>query len=80
MRMTETAARIGMNATQSARQRPADAGQLTTARDMALLGMALVKQFPEYYGFFHTQNSISARPKSDRVSSFLDLYAPMPTA
>src|SRR5689334_23713281 len=39
VRMTETAARIGMNATQfrNASGLP-DAGQLTTARDMALLG------------------------------------------
>jgi D-alanyl-D-alanine carboxypeptidase len=55
-RMTETAARIGMNATQfrNANGLP-DAGQLSTARDMAILAMALVKQFPEYYGYFHTQ-------------------------
>ena len=47
VRMTETAARIGMNATQfrNASGLP-DPGQLTTARDMALLAMALVEAVP----------------------------------
>src|SRR5262245_53423486 len=42
-RMTETAARLGMNASQfrNANGLP-DAGQITTARDMAILAMALV--------------------------------------
>jgi len=77
VRMTETAARIGMNATQfrNASGLP-DAGQLTTARDMALLGMALVKQFPEYYGFFHTQEFYLGKTKVGPGIKFLDLYAP----
>jgi D-alanyl-D-alanine carboxypeptidase len=76
-RMTETAARIGMNATQfrNASGLP-DAGQLTTARDMALLGMALVKQFPEYYGYFHTQEFMLGKTKIGPGIKFLDLYAP----
>ena len=55
-RMTETAARLGMSGTQfhNANGLP-DPGQITTARDMAILAMALVKSFPQYYGFFHTQ-------------------------
>jgi D-alanyl-D-alanine carboxypeptidase len=77
VRMTETAARIGMNATQfrNASGLP-DAGQLTTARDMALLGMALVKQFPEYYGYFHTQEFYLGKTKVGPGIKFLDLYAP----
>jgi D-alanyl-D-alanine carboxypeptidase len=77
VRMTETAARIGMNATQfrNASGLP-DSGQLTTARDMALLGMALVKQFPEYYGFFHTQEFYLGKTKVGPGIKFLDLYAP----
>src|SRR4029450_6058913 len=77
VRMTETAARIGMNATQfrNASGLP-DSGQLTTARDMALLGMALVKQFPEYYGYFHTQEFYLGKTKVGPGIKFLDLYAP----
>jgi D-alanyl-D-alanine carboxypeptidase len=76
-RMTETAARIGMNATQfrNASGLP-DAGQLTTARDMALLGLALVKQFPEYYGYFHTQEFMLGKTRIGPGIKFLDLYAP----
>jgi D-alanyl-D-alanine carboxypeptidase len=76
-RMTETAARIGMNATQfrNASGLP-DAGQLTTARDMALLGLALVKQFPEYYGYFHTQEFMLGKTRVGPGIKFLDLYAP----
>lgn len=32
-----------------------DAGQQTTARDMALLGIALRKRFPQYYAYFSKQ-------------------------
>ena len=76
-RMTETAARVGMNATQfhNANGLP-DAGQLTTARDMAILAMALVKQFPEYYGYFHTQEFMLGKTKVGPGIKFLDLYAP----
>lgn len=76
-RMTETAARIGMNATQfrNASGLP-DGGQLTTARDMALLGLALVKQFPEYYGYFHTQEFMLGKTRVGPGIKFLDLYAP----
>jgi D-alanyl-D-alanine carboxypeptidase len=76
-RMTETAARIGMNATQfrNASGLP-DPGQLTTARDMALLGMALVKQFPEYYSYFHTQEFMLGKTRVGPGIKFLELYAP----
>lgn len=33
-----------------------DAGQQTTARDMALLGIALRKRFPQYYAYFSKQS------------------------
>ncbi len=77
VRMTETAARIGMNATQfrNASGLP-DGGQLTTARDMALLAMALVKQFPEYYSYFHTQEFYLGKTKVGPGIKFLELYAP----
>jgi D-alanyl-D-alanine carboxypeptidase len=77
VRMTETAARIGMNATQfrNASGWP-DPGQLTTARDMALLALALLKQFPEYYGYFRTQEFYLGKTKVGPGIKFLDLYAP----
>jgi len=77
VRMTETATRIGMNGTQfrNASGLP-DAGQLSTARDMALLAMALVKQFPEYYGYFHTQEFYLGKTKVGPGIKFLELYAP----
>ena len=76
-RMTETAARLGMNGTQfrNANGLP-DAGQITTARDMAILAMALVKEFPQYYGFFHTQEFMLGKARVGPGIKFLDLYAP----
>jgi D-alanyl-D-alanine carboxypeptidase len=76
-RMTETAARIGMNGTQfrNASGWP-DQAQITTARDMAILAMALVKQFPEYYGYFRTQEFMLGNMKIGPGIKFLDLYAP----
>ncbi len=76
-RMTETAARLGMSGTQfrNASGWP-DPGQITTARDMAMLAMALVKQFPEYYSYFHTQEFYLGKTKVGPGIKFLDLYAP----
>lgn len=76
-RMTETAARLGMTATQfrNANGLP-DAEQVTTARDLALLGVALVKDFPQYYGYFHTQEFMFGKQKIGPGIKFLDLYAP----
>ncbi|MPZ35970.1 MAG: hypothetical protein GEV13_34285 [Rhodospirillales bacterium] len=77
VRMTETAARVGMNATlfRNANGWP-DPAQITTARDMALLAMALLKQFPEYYGYFHTQEFMLGKTRIGPGIKFLDLYAP----
>ena len=76
-RMTETAARLGMNGTQfrNASGWP-DPNQITTARDMAVLAMVLVKQFPEYYGYFHTQEFMFGKARIGPGMKFLDLYAP----
>lgn len=51
--MTRKARSLGMNATtfQNASGLP-DAGQVTTARDMARLGLALVRDHPKYYHYF----------------------------
>jgi D-alanyl-D-alanine carboxypeptidase len=77
LRMTETAARVGMNATQfrNANGLP-DQGQITTARDMAILAMALVKEFPQYYGYFRTQEFMLGKMRVGPGIKFLDLYAP----
>ena len=75
--MTETAARLGMNATQfhNANGLP-DAGQLTTARDLALLAMALVREFPQYYGYFRTHDFMLGQQKIGPGIKFLDQYSP----
>lgn len=55
-RMTATAKRLGMNATvfRNANGLPNDA-QFTSARDMATLGLAIQRDFPQYYGVFQTR-------------------------
>lgn len=76
-RMTATAARLGMNSTQfrNANGLP-DPGQITTARDMAILAMALAKEFPQYYAYFHTQEFMLGKIRVGPGIKFLDLYAP----
>jgi D-alanyl-D-alanine carboxypeptidase len=53
--MTAKARSIGMRSTvfRNASGLP-DPGQVTTARDMALLGMTLRRRFPQYYSYFST--------------------------
>jgi D-alanyl-D-alanine carboxypeptidase len=55
--MTAKARQIGMRGTtfRNASGLP-DPGQITTARDMALLGVALRKRFPQYFPYFSTKN------------------------
>lgn len=55
--MTARARQIGMRATvfRNASGLP-DGGQHTTARDMAVLGMALRQRFPQYYYYFSTSD------------------------
>lgn len=55
-RMTRTARRIGMSDTtfRNASGLP-NPGQLTTAKDMVTLGLALQDRFPDYYRFFSTR-------------------------
>ena len=77
VRMTETATRLGMTATQyrNANGLP-DPGQLTTARDLALMAMALVRDFPQFYGYFRTQDFMLGKRKVGPGIKFLELYAP----
>ena len=55
-RMTRVARSLGMNSTyfQNASGLP-NPEQLTTARDMIVLGAALRAHFPEYFGYFRTR-------------------------
>jgi D-alanyl-D-alanine carboxypeptidase len=55
--MTAKARQLGMNGTvfRNPNGLP-DPGQFTTARDMAVLGIALRRDFPQYYGYFSTQS------------------------
>jgi D-alanyl-D-alanine carboxypeptidase len=55
-RMTERARALGMSRTtfRNASGLP-DNGQRTTARDMARLGVRMIRDFPEYYGWFKTR-------------------------
>lgn len=55
--MTKTAKQLGMKQTvfKNASGLP-NSGQLTTARDMAILARALMSRFPDYYEFFNTQS------------------------
>lgn len=64
VRMTETAHRLGMSRTtfRNASGLP-NAEQVTTAADMARLGLALLHDFPEYYHFF-SDRSVSINGRS----------------
>ncbi len=55
-RMTETAKRLGMTSTvfRNANGLP-NPGQHTTAVDLAKLGIAIQRDFPQYYGVFQTR-------------------------
>ncbi|HYC63159.1 MAG TPA: D-alanyl-D-alanine carboxypeptidase family protein [Reyranellaceae bacterium] len=77
IRMTETASRLGMLATQfrNAHGLP-DKAQITTARDMAILGMQLSRQFPEYYPLFLTKEFMLGNQRIGPGLKFLDTYAP----
>lgn len=76
-RMTETAQRLGMTATtfRNANGLP-DPGQTTTARDMAMLALALLKDFPQYYGYFRTKEFMLGNQRIGPGIKFLDLYSP----
>ncbi|MCX8501477.1 MAG: D-alanyl-D-alanine carboxypeptidase, partial [Alphaproteobacteria bacterium] len=55
--MTATARKLGMSKTvfKNASGLP-DRNQVTTARDMAILGISLIRHFPQYYGYFGVKN------------------------
>ena len=76
-RMNDTARRLGMTATHyvNAHGLP-NPGQVTTARDLAVLALALAKDFPQYYGYFHADRlDFGARHIVGGVK-FVELYSP----
>jgi D-alanyl-D-alanine carboxypeptidase len=75
--MTDTAHRLGMTSTEfrNANGLP-DAGQVTTARDLAILTMALIKDFPQYYGYFHTDQLSYGKQHFNHGVKFVEMYSP----
>src|SRR5271156_6745625 len=73
--MTEKAYRLGMTRThfENASGLP-DADQVTTARDMALLGRALIADFPAYYPYFSTRSFVFAGHIQANHNHLLDTY------
>ncbi|MBZ9882650.1 D-alanyl-D-alanine carboxypeptidase [Mesorhizobium sp. CA10] len=62
--MTAKARQLGMNGTvfRNANGLP-DPGQFTTARDMAMLGIALREHYPQYYGYFSQRSFLYGRQR-----------------
>ena len=75
--MTQTAQRLGMTATKfdNANGLP-DPQNYTSARDLGLLALALLRDFPQYYGFFNTQDFTFGKRRFETFVHFLKLYSP----
>jgi D-alanyl-D-alanine carboxypeptidase len=76
-RMNDTAKRLGMTATHyvNAHGLP-NPGQVTTARDLAVLAIALAKDFPQYYGYFHSDRLDIGNRHIEGGVKFVELYSP----
>jgi D-alanyl-D-alanine carboxypeptidase len=74
--MTAKARSIGMKNTlfYNASGLP-DPRQITTARDMAILGIALRKKFPQYYGYFSTRSFTFGRSRMGNHNKLLGRVA-----
>jgi len=74
-RMTGMAKDLGMTRTvfQNASGLPAD-GQVTTARDLALLAMAFLRDFPEHYALFNQRSVAIGKRSRGTVNSILGAY------
>ena len=74
--MTETAKRLGMkntvfrNATGLPNRR-----QISTARDMAVLAQALMREFPQYYHYFSTKRFTWGKRTYENHNSLLKTYS-----
>lgn len=76
-RMTQTARRLGMTATEfrNAHGWP-DPGQVTTARDLAILTLALMRDVGEYYPYFQTREFMLGNQRVGPGVKFVEMYAP----
>lgn len=76
-RMTQTAKRLGMTATEfrNAHGWP-DPGQVTTARDLAILTLALMRDVSEYYPYFQTREFMLGKQRIGPGVKFVEMYAP----
>lgn len=76
--MTRQAHALGMNKTHfnNPSGLPND-GQVTTARDMAVLGDALIHHFPQFYNYFSTESFTYAGIYHHNHNHLMDRYAGM---
>jgi D-alanyl-D-alanine carboxypeptidase len=74
-RMTNTAMELGMFRTffQNASGLPAD-GQVTTARDLAILATAFLRDFPQHYALFNQRSVTVGKRSRGTVNSILSAY------
>jgi D-alanyl-D-alanine carboxypeptidase len=74
-RMTNTAMELGMFRTffQNASGLPAD-GQVTTARDLAILATAFLRNFPQHYALFNQRSVTVGKRSRGTVNSILSAY------
>jgi D-alanyl-D-alanine carboxypeptidase len=74
-RMNTTARRLGMtgSAFRNASGWP-DAAQVTTARDMAMLAIALVRDFPQFYSYFNAHDVVINNFRITHTVKFLEMY------
>ncbi len=74
-RMTSTARHLGMTGSvfRNASGLP-DPEQTTTARDMAVLAMSLIRDFPQYYKFFSARGVTFLGATQPTINAILDLY------
>jgi D-alanyl-D-alanine carboxypeptidase len=75
--MNDTAKRLGMTATHyvNAHGLP-NPMQVTTARDLAVLAVALAKDFPQYYGYFHADRLDLGNRQIEGGVKFVEMYSP----
>jgi D-alanyl-D-alanine carboxypeptidase len=75
-RMTAMARKLGMGRTvfRNATGLPDD-GQVTTARDMAVLASALLRDYPKHYPLFNQRSVTIAKRSRGTVNSILGSYA-----
>jgi D-alanyl-D-alanine carboxypeptidase len=76
-RMNQTAGRLGMTASHftNANGLP-DPAQFTTARDLAILGVALTRDFPQYYSYFQTREFMLGNRRIGPGVKFVEMYSP----